>query len=49
MYFDYDSNKEFAKKHNIRRLPTYFVVLDDKVVLRTNSLATLKAYKPKRK
>ena len=48
IYYDYDDNKDLAKQLNIKNLPTYLVVLDDKIVLRTTSISTLKAYKPPR-
>ena len=49
IYVDFDSNRELAKIHKVTNLPTYFVIEDDNVVYRTNSITDLKAYKPPRK
>lgn len=46
LFVDFDKHREFARKHKITKLPTYFVVKKNKVVFRTNSLKRLKAYTP---
>ncbi len=41
IFVDFDEHKEFAKRYNIKYLPTYFVVKDDKIVYRTNKIAEI--------
>ena len=38
MVIDYDQNKSFAKRYGVTTLPTYFIVENDLIVFRSNSL-----------
>lgn len=49
LFIDTDEQPELAREHKITRLPTYFVVVDKDVVLRTTSLTVLKSYRPPKK
>lgn len=47
IHIDLDKYREFARRHNITRLPAYYVVANGRVLFKTNDLNTLKSYTPK--
>ena len=46
MVVDYDQNKAFAKKYGVTTLPTYFIVENNLIVFRSNSLDKALQFKP---
>lgn len=44
MFIDYDVHRDFARKHGITTLPSYFIIENNRVKLKTNSLTELKEY-----
>jgi len=48
MFINYDDHKDFAKAYGITKLPSYFVVENNRVVYKTNNLQSLKSYTPRK-
>ena len=46
LFLDFRSNKKLADKYKVKTVPTYFVVSDGKIALRTSNLHTLQTYNP---